>query len=1186
MSMCFVHIAHKSTKMSVWLDYVPSSWGGKPHPAHVVQSETLALVQLPPCEYPLGESLGKQLASGALSNVQAEGVAYACAKHLQKLRTGERAGFYLADSTGMGKGRQLVGIMEDCARRGMTKHIWVSASQDLLKDAERDVRELDSCLKVVKDFGDFEDGILFLTYAELGNRADTLIKKLGADFDGVLAFDECHCAKGFRSVGHTSTKSGSAVVKLQESLPNARVVYASATGIDGMSSMGYMQRMGLWGRGTAFSNFKSFANTSGSQVLALEAVAAQLKSAGAMVSRHLGMGGCEFQPLLLELTEAQRLVYARSSRWWFALRKEYKRYACTYDVQFERRFFRQLITSFKVEGVARAALRDVAEGRCVIIGLQETGESASAESKKNPEQFAEEDEEAMASSCKQNMIHALRRMHNMTGGGGKDHEQVHVESVARAMYPLHLMFQKMNKHLPGLVSRAAEFYKGIRQHENFQWYSRDGSECMGLRMVQRRMLHYAETELDLPGCTLDLLLEKLGGPNSVAEMTGRKSRCVRGLVEKRGGRGHNNRELAAFLSGEKLIAIISHAESVGISMHADARIKNQRRRVHYTLELAQSADRALQQMGRSNRSNQVSAPIYRVVSVDLPAEHRFGQTLIQRLRALGASARADAGSASQEMGLGMVDEDEAAHAIKDMVLSAQRGRLNAVASGKSGDDRALRLSMVNHSRKCGVPNGSCVFPWCSGLSRLIMHHRGNVQCSHESCEHRFEGFDREILLSPGESTNFFAPLPEVGSANAGVTTLMQFFVCMYSMPWEATGRISWYRSDLNHRMEEKFSESSAMFFNTLTSIPPCHQRFVYGVFQEHLARERTLRMRLRKEFGDKDRVYNVVGEPQMLFRDMGTGCSLTMRTLKTERGCTLDEFMRDVIWRVRGDPDAPYPAHAPTFAEFMQTVRGVGRFVLFDGFRGGFIYEMDFYSMIFMPNSQRAEVHEGVNHDRWPTMEETEFAVRTMWEGQPRQEIELGFLTGALFSSWFEIRAAMSSSNRMQTRALQTNEGRIVGVAGALDLIQEIGHNLRREAVDHNLRVEIEGYKIPEYPDMFPLDWKGNVQFLVRVLGFGVNLGDRVSQLGALPPDLMNARLRSIGDSDAQNLLFNYKQLIAKVIRKMGRTAFQRDKGVRLVFMRETSEEDDRRLSAFHERGLDVEQPAALVAVTKRVKLG
>jgi len=142
---------------------------------------------------------------GRLSNIQLEAIALAGQSHDQQLADGSRKGLFVGDSTGVGKGTELAGMMLDNWRRGRKKHVWVSENQKLLKDAERDVdwvglgKDKMFPQSGVKGQIKAEEGVVYTTYDTLtgkakdtrdadGNlvqgqrRMDQLVEWLGEDF--------------------------------------------------------------------------------------------------------------------------------------------------------------------------------------------------------------------------------------------------------------------------------------------------------------------------------------------------------------------------------------------------------------------------------------------------------------------------------------------------------------------------------------------------------------------------------------------------------------------------------------------------------------------------------------------------------------------------------------------------------------------------------------------------------------------------------------------------------------------------------------------------------------------------------------------------------------------------------------------------------------------------------------------
>ncbi|MGY3621544.1 putative RNA methylase [Bradyrhizobium sp. USDA 10063] len=251
--------------------------GSCAHPTKLVQSAGRGSVAPPRPSY-RPHLPSTRPADGVLSDAQLESIIYAGEAHSEFLAgswTVDAAfdvvaaarddaenvgrGWFLGDGTGAGKGRQVAGILLDNWLKGRHRAVWISK---LIEDSQRDWSALGMERLLVTRQSPFRqgtpirlsEGILFTTYATLRtdergeklSRVRQIIEWLGSDFDESHAMQNAVGGKGERN-DQAASQQRRAGLRFQHALPNARVVYVSATGATTVQNLGYAQRLGLWG---------------------------------------------------------------------------------------------------------------------------------------------------------------------------------------------------------------------------------------------------------------------------------------------------------------------------------------------------------------------------------------------------------------------------------------------------------------------------------------------------------------------------------------------------------------------------------------------------------------------------------------------------------------------------------------------------------------------------------------------------------------------------------------------------------------------------------------------------------------------------------------------------------------------------------------------------------------------------
>lgn len=625
--------------------------GGTKHPGKIVETPGLANIKPPPPTY--RPRLPKTLIeNGEISEIQLERIIYAGQAHEQRLPglAFARAGISIGDGTGVGKTTALLGILLDNWFAGRKRAVWFSVKSDLIKAVRDEMERLGIRLpiQIVNDYKPEEEitlshGIIFCTYQSLIakskkgiRRIDQLTKWLGAE--GILIFDEGHKAKNFFAENErgSGTQTGAAVVEIQDpqKFPEFRVIYSSATSATDVKHLGYMMRLGLWGEGTPFNDFAEFAKEiEEGGVGAMEMVCRDLKAMGRYFCGSLSMGfdeesglAVEYREVVHRLTEYQREMYDNMAVAWQAiLQKTEKALALTNSQKFLRRFVvnnfwaehqrctKAIITAFKVPTLIREIERALGEQHSVIISITSTGE---ANTRRQMARVA--DEEEAISDLDFSPRETLTKL---------------IENC----FPTAL-YQEITDEITEKTK-----YEPLLGENGEQIHSK------AALALKQELLDRLAT-LQLPEHPLDQIINYFGAEN-VAEMTGRKNRLVKlsngdYAYRPRGILGVPNRqinlhELQNFQGRRKRIAIMSEVAATGDSLHSDKRAINQERREHIALELKWSADKQLQDFGRSHRSNQASPPIYLLIYTELGGEKRFSTSIARRLANTGALNKGD-----------------------------------------------------------------------------------------------------------------------------------------------------------------------------------------------------------------------------------------------------------------------------------------------------------------------------------------------------------------------------------------------------------------------------------------------------------------------------------------------------------------------------------------------------------------
>ena len=479
------------------------------------------------------------------------------------------------------------------------------------------------------------------------------------EFDGVIIFDESHRMKKSRGRGASAT--GIRGTQLARFLPNARVMYMSATGTTEISNMAYMERLGIWGRNKPFAEAGDFiTEMERGGIASQEVIARDLKAKGLFISRSLDFSDVVVRSLVHELPPEQIQTYNELANVWQEIRLYLFNYAKRLrdladdtddgaantgkeigDIWGEyyskqQRFFQAMLDAMKMQSVIPDMLAQLDQGKKVTIQIV------------NPYEANQKRQEQRAQRAGIDMGEVELSAREIL------EDYLNEESGVLPIYDYEVVLD---------AETGENMLRVITNDTNETMTMSDGRQVPpGAPIPNMENVARREALLDLvfksylPASPLDQFVQAFKNRGlEIAESTGRSTRYY---LDESGERVKEDlapkrvrADVKKFNENQLMGLAFSKKGATGANYPAT---DPNHPIVQYVIQVGWQADDFKQGLGRSKRANEVAPPEIVTTATNMVGELRFQSTAASRAAELGATTR---GQAQEGTGLDLFSFD-------------------------------------------------------------------------------------------------------------------------------------------------------------------------------------------------------------------------------------------------------------------------------------------------------------------------------------------------------------------------------------------------------------------------------------------------------------------------------------------------------------------------------------------------